>query len=139
MSTGGGNEWKDLGAIAGSILSIVAVIKLIIMPIAKAWRKWREAHPPFKKTVLLALKELKEGQAGFDDFNAAMLRERLEDAYIQYVLDMGWCPSREKRLLAELFKLSKSKGWDIEHLDEKHYQLIMNLPESRDQRKEYPQ
>jgi hypothetical protein len=137
MSTGGGEQWKDIGIMVGTISGIIALIKLVIMPIAKAWRKWREKHPPFRRTVLQALEQLQNGQTINEDFMVAFLRERLEDAYVKYVLDMGWCPSREKRLLGDLFKISEAKGWD--HLDERHRELIMSLPESKDQRKDYPQ
>jgi hypothetical protein len=137
MSTSGGEPWKELGIIVGTIGGIIGLCKVVVMPLVKSYQRWRVSHPPFKRTVLSTLKQLKKGQEGFDDFNAALLRERLESAYTIYFLEMGWCPSGEKRLIKELFDIYEKRGWN--HIDLKHRESMMSLPESKENRIDFEQ
>lgn len=123
---------KQLGIAVGAVAGTIGLIKLIFGPLIDARKRWKEAHPPYRKTVLRTLKELKDYQSRFDDYNAAMLRERLESAYTVYVLEMGWCPASEKRNLQELFEIYENLGWN--HIDSRNREIIMSLPESKDKR-----
>lgn len=135
-TTGGDNMWKEIGIVVGTISGVIGLATLVIAPLVKAHRRWREKHPPFRKTVLTALKHLEEGQRSSEDFAAALLRERLESAFVVYVQEMGWCPSGEKRRLHELYKFYESKGWG-DLVDKKQKDIILALPERKDKRVEY--
>lgn len=135
-TTGGDNMWKEIGIVVGTIGGIIGLVKLVVAPLVKAHKQWREKHPPFRKTVLATLKHLEIGQRSSEDFNAALLRERLESAYVVYVMEMGWCPSSQKRRLNELFKFYESKGWG-DLIDTKQKDAILALPERKEKRVEY--
>lgn len=126
------DHFKSLGIVAGAVATTYGLISAI----KKAYAKWREKHPTFRRTVLTALEELKQGQRELEDYNAAMLRERLESAYTVYVKEMGWCPSGQKRMVLQLFEIYEEKGWN--HLSDCYKQEITDLPESKEKRKEYP-
>lgn len=128
---------KNWGTIIATITGTIGLVALI----RKSWNNWKEKHPTFRRTVLKSLDQIKEGQRRFDDFNAAMLRERMESVYNVYVLEMGWCPRSAKINISKLFELYKERfGSDIEDvLVDRNLEVIMDLPESKDQRKDYSQ
>lgn len=139
----------------GLIVSITGgLTALIARPAYAKYKKWREKNPPFRKTMLRTLEQLEiklntlEAKAGANsdalsrleatassntEYAEAMLRERLESAYTVYAIKMGWCPSGEKRMLMDLFRLHESRGWN--HINKKYREVIANLPESEPERK----
>ena len=121
-------DFKAVGVTVGAITGCIGLTKLVIQPLIKAWKRYRELHPPFRKTVLRSLEQLQKDMKRNDDYNAALLRERLESAYTVYVLRMGWCPSGEKRMLMDLFDLYTERGWN--HLNKRYQEHIMALPET---------
>lgn len=121
-------DFKALGVTVGAISGVIGLVKLVVQPLVKAWKRHRERHPPFRRTVLKALDELQTGMKQNDDYNAALLRERLESAYTVYVLQMGWCPSGEKRMLMDLFEMYTDRGWN--HLNKRYRETIEALPET---------
>ncbi len=127
---------KSIGTIIGTVTGVLGLIALI----KKAWRSFREKHPTFKYTVIKDLRQIKEGQKRFEYFNAAMLRERLESIYNVYVLEMGWCPRSAKQNIALLFDLyCENFGGDCDALTLHNKEVVMGLPESKSQKKEYSQ
>lgn len=132
------DQWEDqlkrMAGVATAAMAIWAVIKLVFQPLVKRIKRYRQEHPHFRRTVMQALRELQDGQKRFDDYNAAILRERIESAYTLYVLMMGWCPTGEKKMLAELFELLKQTDWD--YMGEKYRAEIMALPVSPPEQRE---
>lgn len=129
-------QLETAGKIIGMITGAIGLIALI----RKGWKSWREKHPTFRSTVLQSLEQIKQGQRKFDDFNAAMLRERLESLYNLYVLEMGWCPRSSKKNIALLFKLYDERFGDkADTLFPRFHAAIIELPESKDRRQEYTQ
>lgn len=128
---------KAWGTIIATISGTIGLIALI----RKGWNNWKSRHPTFRRSVLKSLEQIRNGQKEFEDFNAAMLRERLESIYNVYVLEMGWCPLSAKQNIRALFDLYKSKfGCQVEDvLIDRNKEMIMSLPESKDQRKNYNQ
>jgi hypothetical protein len=126
---------------AGKVIGIIAGVLGLFATIKKAWNKWRDKHPTFRKQVLKCLDEIKQGQRRFEDFNAATLRERIGSIYNLYVLEMGWCPRSQKEKIALLFNIYKEYyGDDVEDIIiDNDKAVIMGLPESKDQRQEYTQ
>lgn len=135
-------------SIAGGLTALIA------RPAYAKYKKWREKNPPFRKTMLRTLEQMEiklntlEAKAGANadtlsrleatassntEYAEAMLRERLESAYTVYAIKMGWCPSGEKRMLMDLFRLHESRGWN--HINKKYREIIANLPESEPERK----
>jgi hypothetical protein len=128
---------KTAGTVIGTITGAIGLYALI----KKGWQKYREKHPTFRRKVLACLEQIKDGQRRFDDFNAATLRERLGSIYNLYVLEMGWCPRSQKEKIALLFDIHKEYfGSEVEDaLMAQDRAMIMSLPESKDQRKDYSQ
>lgn len=128
-----GDVGKVIGTITGAI-GLVAIIK-------KGWNNWREKHPTFKYSVLKSLKEIKEGQSRFEDFNAATLRERLGSLRIFYVEDRGWCTRDQKEKVLPLFDIyiENYAAFSDIPLVKKDKQDIANLPESKEQRMDFNQ
>lgn len=122
-------DFKTIGIIVGSISGAIGLAKLVVTPVIRRYRTWRHNHPRFRSIVLRTLKELQIGMDRNDDYNAALLRERLESAYTVYVLQMGWCPSGEKRMLMDLFDLYIANGWN--HINKRYKETIDALPEER--------
>lgn len=113
----------DLGKVVAAVMTIIGFGTLL----RKWWTAWRVNHPPFKAEVRDALKALRDGQTRFDDYNAALLRDRLESSYTIYVKMMGWCPVTVKRTLMDLFALYQERGWN--HINKRYCEDIMELPE----------
>lgn len=129
-------QFKSIGTVIATITGAIGLLALI----KKGCNAWRDKHPSFKRVVLKNLEHLKDGQKKFDDFNAAMLRERLESLYNVYVLEMGWCPRSAKQNIRALFDLYAEKyGNSSDHLSLKNRDKIMELPESKDRRKDFCQ
>ena len=130
---------KSVGTIIATITGAIGLVALI----KKSFKTWRLKHPSFKRTVLQNLEHLKDGQRKFDDFNAVMLRERLESLYNVYVLEMGWCPRSAKQNIRALFDLTQRSTGAVlttsDHLMIKNRDKIMELPESKDRRKDFCQ
>lgn len=127
---------KTWGTIVATITATAGLIALI----RKGWNSWRNKHPTFRRAVIKGIEELKDGQRKFDDFNAAMLRERLESLYNVYVLEMGWCPRSAKQNIRRLFELYCERfGDDTDNLILRNRDKIMDLPESKDRRLDYNQ
>lgn len=139
---------RFLIVVIGGVVSVISIWRALIAG-WKAFRKWRETHPSFRRTMLRTLERLEiqvneldaqaktnrdalerlEGSvARSDEYFSAMLRERLESAYTMYAVRMGWCPSGEKRMLMDLFELHESRGWN--HINQKYKEIIADLPES---------
>jgi hypothetical protein len=124
---------KIIGTLMGGI-GLFAAIK-------KGWNNYREKHPTFRSSVLKSLNEIKNGQNRFDDINAATLRESIGSKYNLYVLEMGWCPRAQKEkvaLLYDIFLEYYASDSDMP-LIERDKQMILDLPESKDQRLEFHQ
>jgi len=128
---------NTIGKVIGTITGAIGLFALI----KKMWQNWREKHPTFKYTVIKSLEQIKAGQKRFEDFNAATLRERIGSIYNLYVLEMGWCPRAQKEKIALLFDIYvEYYGTDAEDPLIKHDKaIIMELPESKDQRIDYNQ
>ncbi|MGI6691117.1 MAG: hypothetical protein ACOX63_09830 [Christensenellales bacterium] len=125
-------QFKNAGTIIGTITGALGLAALI----KKGWNKWREKHPPFRRTVLTSLDQIKCGQKRFEDFNAATLRERLGSAYLVYVKEHGWCPRSQKEKITVLFDLYKENYGNTADniLMDQDKAEIMALPESEEQR-----
>jgi hypothetical protein len=126
---------------AGKIIGVIAGAIGLFAAIKKGWQKWREKHPTFRRKVLGCLEQIKAGQRRFEDFNAATLRERLGSIYNHYVLEMGWCPRSQKEKIDLLYKIYQEYfGSEVEDVLMTHDRdVIMELPESKDQRQDYKQ
>lgn len=130
-------HFKNAGAVIGAIAGAIGLFAAI----KKGWQKWRENHPTFRRKVLGCLEQIKAGQRRFEDFNAATIRERLGSIYNLYVLQMGWCPRSQKEKIDLLYKIYQEYfGSEVEDVLMEHdREIIMALPESKDQRQEYNQ
>lgn len=129
---------KTLGLILSTATGIMAFLKLIFVPLKNAYGRWRIKNPPFKRTVLRQLEklstELESNRLEYEDYFAALIRERLESAYTIYVLRLGWCPIGEKSMLMELFDMYSAKGFN--HLSVNYKEKIQALPESEAEKNE---
>lgn len=57
-----------------------------------------------------------------------MQRERLESAHAVYCLVLGWCPSGEKQVLADIYRHYKQGGHN--HMAEDYIEKICELPDN---------
>lgn len=138
--------------VIGGVVSLITIWRALVAGWT-VFRKWREKNPPFRKTMLRTLEQVEiklntlEAKAGANadalfrlesvaasntEYAEIMLRERLESAYTVYAIQMGWCPSGEKRMLMDLFRLHESRGWN--HINKKHREIIASLPESEQEK-----
>ena len=126
---------------AGTIIATISGFFGLVALIRKGWKNWKAKHPTFRRTVLTCLEQIKDGQRRFEDFNAATLRERLSSIYNVYVLDLGWCSRNHKELAAILYDLyiSHFASETEKTLLRREQSIVLELPESKDQRKEYTQ
>lgn len=144
---------SELGTGVGIVVGTITIIKGV--QAGWSWyKKRRIANPPFRRRMLNAiermelkinanesrsiaagdaLQRLEANVVKTDEYFSAMLRERLESAYTIYVLQMGWCPSGEKRMLMDLFELHEARGWN--HINKKYKEAIANLPEHESERR----
>lgn len=126
---------------AGKIIGVIAGAIGLFAAIKKGWQKWRENHPTFRYTVIKSLNEIKKGQNRFDDINAATLRESIGSKYNLYVLEMGWCPRGQKEKIAALFDIYMEfyACESDKELLSRDKQMILDLPESKNQRQDFNQ
>ena len=118
---------KFIGLVVGTVTGVWGLARLVVAPLKKRYTAWRLKHPAFREKVLDALNVISDRMDQLDDFQAAMLRERLESAYTVYAIDMQWCPTGEKHMLVELYDLYTSRGWN--HINKRYREIIMALPE----------
>lgn len=115
---------KDFSIILGVILSTIALSKFF----SEMHKKYRNKHPSLKQQIHNTLKMIEQQSKNNDDFQAAVIRAQLEDAYAIYVIRLGWCPITMKSALCTLYDYYNGRGWN--HLAKDYKDKIQSLPNS---------
>lgn len=114
---------KSVGAAAGAISAVIALLSLILFKpisrIVKQRRAEQDADKQFRKKVLESLDEIK------DDIGDLQYQS-LAQAHDLYT-SRNWCPASTKQQLVTMHESYKKKGRN--HLSAHYEEEILNLPE----------
>lgn len=134
---------NELGAVAGSISAILALLALILFnPIKRYIQRKREERKKLKEERLKAEQAARDDAAAFrKEMREAMAKinntlvtltddigdlqyERLSQAQ-EFYTAQGWCPGSKKEMLCQMHKSYRAKGRN--HLSEHYEEEILKL------------